>query len=336
VAAAGTPALPVAAAGESIALYRIEVPLYSVIPPAAALLAQTSLGTFHDRQGDQRLLDEAGAVPAGWARVLGNSTRQHWAGDAPSSLSGSIDGYQIGHDLYAHLADSGYWQRFGLFVAHARLDADVKGFALGFNDTKAGSLRLDGDSLGAYWTLIGPQAQYLDVVLMGTRYDGRSRSERGLALDLDGHALSASVEAGYPLPISTHWQLEPQAQLIAQRVSLDGDNDGVSKVAFPAQTTWRGRLGTRLAGDYQVRGMPVQPYLRADLWHSFGDDSRISFDDSDTLHTRTRATSLNLGGGVATKVNAHTQLYLSAGYSRNLDSLAQESLQGSLGLRISW
>lgn len=149
IAAVGTPALPAAAAGQSIALYRVEVPLYSVIPPAAALLAQTSLGTFHERQGSQRLLHEAGWVPAGWARVFGNSLRQTWAGDAAPSLNASIDGYQLGHDLYAHLNDDGYWQRAGVFVSHAHMSGDVKGFALGFDNTHAGRLRLDGDSLGA-------------------------------------------------------------------------------------------------------------------------------------------------------------------------------------------
>jgi outer membrane autotransporter protein len=336
IAAPGTPALPLAAPGQSIALYRVEVPLYSVIPPAAALLAQTSLGTFHERQGSQRLLHEAGWVPAGWARVFGNSLRQSWAGDAAPRLNASIDGYQVGHDLYAHLNDNGYWQRAGVFVSHAHLSGDVKGFALGFAGTPAGRLRLDGDSLGAYWTLIGPQEQYLDLVLMGTRYDGRSRSERGLTLNLDGHAVSASAEVGYPLRVSDHWRVEPQAQLVAQRIDLDDSHDAVAQVAFDNPTTWRARLGARLLGDYRIRSMPVQPYLRTDLWRTSGGDNGVTYDHADTLHTRQRSTTLDLGGGVAVRLNNSTQLYLSAGYSRNLDSVAEESLQGTLGLRISW
>jgi outer membrane autotransporter protein len=336
VAAVGTPALPVATAGQSIALYRVEVPLYSVIPPAAALLAQTSLGTFHERQGSQPLLREAGAVPAGWARVFGNDLRQSWAGDAAPKLDASIDGYQIGHDLYAHLNDSGYWQRVGLFVSHARLSGDVEGFALGFDNTRAGRLRLDGDSIGAYWTLIGPQEQYLDVVLMGTRYDGRTRSERGLTLDLDGHGLSASAEVGYPLRVSDKWRVEPQAQVVAQRIDLDDSHDAVAKVTFDPATTWRGRVGARLLGDYQIRGVPVQPYLRTDVWCTFGGNDSVSFDDAETLHTRQRSTTLNVGGGISARFNEHASVYLSTGYSRNLDSVAQESLQGTVGLRISW
>jgi outer membrane autotransporter protein len=336
VAAVGTPALPVAAPGQSIALYRVEVPLYSIITPAAGLLAHTSLGTFHERQGSQRLLHEPGWVPAGWARVFGNSLRQRWAGDAAPSLDASLDGYQVGHDLYAHLDDNGHWQRVGVFASHARLSGDVKGFALGFDNTRAGRLRLDGDSLGAYWTLIGPQDQYLDLILMGTRYDGRSRSERGLTLHIDGHAVSAGAEAGYPLHVSDNWRLEPQAQLVAQRVDLNDSHDSVSKVEFDTHTTWRGRLGARLLGGYQVRGVPVEPYLRTDLWRTFGGNDGVSYDDAQTLHTRQRSTTLDLGGGVAARVNSHTQLYVNVGYSTNLDSVAEESLQGSVGVRIAW
>lgn len=336
VAAVGTPELPVAAPGEIIPLYRVEAPLYSAVPPAASLLAQTSLGTFQDRQGTQRLLHETGAVPAAWARFFGNDLRQQWAGDTAPHLDASIAGYQVGHDLFAHFDDRGYWQRVGVFASHARLTGNVKGFALGFADTRAGTLRLDGDSLGAYWTLVGPQEQYLDVVLMGTHYQGRSRSERGLTLDIDGHATSASAEVGYPLRINDKWRAEPQAQVVVQRLDLNGSHDQVSTVQFATQTTLRGRVGGRLVGDYRVLGEAIEPYLRADIWRTFAGSDAVSFNDTDTLHTRQRSTTLNVGGGVSARLTPGLQVYLSTGYSRNLDSVAQESLQGTVGLRISW
>jgi outer membrane autotransporter protein len=134
------------------------VPLYAVVPPVAALLAQTSIGTFHDRQGEQSLLTEKGAVAAGWARTFGSHLRQSWSGTVAPSFDGSINGYQIGHDVYAWTSDSGMRQRVGLFASQSQLDGDVRGFNLGFKNAKAGDIRLDGDSLGAYWTLITPQS----------------------------------------------------------------------------------------------------------------------------------------------------------------------------------
>ncbi|MNI85672.1 Autotransporter beta-domain protein [compost metagenome] len=59
-----------------------------------------------------------------------------------------------------------------------------------------GDLELDGDSVGAYWTLVGPQGGYLDTVLQYTHLDGRARSDRGDKLNIDGHAWTASLESG--------------------------------------------------------------------------------------------------------------------------------------------
>ncbi|WP_122562711.1 autotransporter outer membrane beta-barrel domain-containing protein, partial [Pseudomonas viridiflava] len=92
VPAVGTPPLPEPLRGAApVALYRQEVPDYSVIAPAAALLTMSSLGTFHERQGDQHLLNQQGANPAGWARVFGSDLKQHWSGTVSPSLDASLE-----------------------------------------------------------------------------------------------------------------------------------------------------------------------------------------------------------------------------------------------------
>lgn len=336
VPALGTPALPQAAPGESIPLYRIEVPVYAVVPPAAALLAQVALGTFHERQGEQSLLSENGALPAGWARTFGSHTRQRWSGDISPSFDGNIGGYQVGHDLFASTGDNGVRHHAGLFASHARLKGDVKGFALGLEDRKAGDMRLDGDSLGAYWTIVGASAWYVDVVAMGTRFDGRSRSERGYTLDLDGSGVTLSVEGGYPITLSPRWVIEPQAQVIAQKVDMDSARDPVSRVSFDSQEYWRGRLGARLKGSYEVGGTPLEPYLRANLWRTFGGQDTLTFDGSEDLKSDHAASTAQIGAGLVSRLSREVSVYASADYSRNLDTQPQEALQGTLGLRISW
>lgn len=336
VAAIGSPVLPQARPGQSITLYRIEVPVYSIAPPAAALLALTSLGTFHERQGEQSLLREQGSVAAGWARAYGSHARQQWAGDVAPSFDGNIGGYQVGHDLYAVPGDSGYRQHAGLFVGSARLRGDVKGFALGFEDAAAGDIRLRGDSVGVYWTLIGPGGAYLDAVAMGTRFEGRSRSQRGYALDLDGHGVSLSLETGVPLPVGEHWVIEPQAQIIAQKIALDHAQDPVSKVSFDSQPYWRTRVGARLKGAYAVNGNAVEPYLRVNLWHSLEGQDTVTFDGNDRIKTDHASTLAQLGAGVAVQVSRDISLYLGADYMHNLDSQPQQAVQGTLGLRMSW
>lgn len=336
VAAVGTPVLPAAIAGEAIVLYRIEVPAYTVAPPAAALLALTSLGTFHERQGEQSLLSEHGAVPAGWARTFGSHTRQKWSGDTAPTFDGNVGGYQVGHDLFATLSDNGYRQHAGLFVGHARLSGDVRGFALGFEDNRSGDIRLEGDSLGAYWTLVAPNGAYLDAVAMGTRFDGRSRSQRGYKLELDGHGVALSLEGGYPIAMTAHWVVEPQAQLIVQKIDLDSARDPVSDVAFDSQEYLRARAGVRLKGAYEVNGTPVEPYVRANLWHTFDGKDTVTFDNVDRLKTEHASTTAQIGAGIAARLSQDVSVYAGADYGRNLDTQPQEALQGTLGIRISW
>lgn len=337
VPAAGTPPLPAAAFDAApVPLYRLEVPTWSVVPPAAAILTLESLGTFHERHGDQSLLSELGAVPAGWARLIGNDFRQQWSGTVAPSLDASLSGFQIGHDLFALQTEGGRVQRGGLFVAHSQLKGHVKGFAEGAKNRRSGKLDMDGDSIGAYWTLVDPTGWYVDAVIMGTRLEGEARSERGLRVDTDGHGLSASIEGGYPLRISSNWVAEPQAQLIHQRIDLDSQDDGISHLSFDAEPRTTGRIGGRLKGRYPLQGMVLEPYLRTNLWRTFGGEDRVTFDHTDRIETRQAATRADLGLGITAQLSEEISIYASSDYSQNLDSEDYRGLRGSLGVRMSW
>ncbi|WP_414705789.1 autotransporter outer membrane beta-barrel domain-containing protein [Pseudomonas sp.] len=337
VAAIGTPVLPVAVVGAApITLYRQEVPNYSVVPPAVTVLTTTVLGTFHDRQGDQSLLDETGVVPAAWGRMLSNDFKQSWSGTVDPKLDASIKGYQIGHDLYALQTAGGSNQRLGLFVAHSRMDGHVEGFAEGFDNRKTGKIKLEGDSLGAYWTLIGPSAGYVDAVIMGTRLDGYSRSDRGVRIDTQGHALSLSLEAGYPIKLSPNWVLEPQAQFIHQRIHLDAQNDGIAEVSFDSDAYNTARVGARLKGRYVVQGVPFEPYARANLWRTFNGTDTVTFDHVTRVESDHQSTTADLGVGFIAKVGKGVSLYASADYSSNVDDNDLNGIIANLGVRVSW
>lgn len=337
VPAVGTPPLPAAAFGaEPVPLYRLEVPTYAVMPPAAAMLTLASLGTFHERQGDQSLLTETGAVPAGWARILGDDIRQRWSGTVSPKLDATVDGYQIGHDLYARREDSGHLQRGGLFVAHSRLEGHVDGFAQGLENQRSGKLEVEGDSLGAYWTLIGPTGWYVDALVMATRLDVDSRSERGVRLDTEGRGYSASVEAGYQLPLGSGWVLEPQAQAIHQRIEIDSQHDGISWQSFDADPRTTGRLGARLKGRYPLQGAVLEPWMRANLWRTFDGEDRVTFNHAERIETRQAATRADLGLGLTARLSSEISLYASGDYSQNLDDNDYRGLRGTLGLRVSW
>lgn len=337
---ASSPALPVLPAAvpgaEPIPLYRPEVPTWSVLPPAAAQLTLNALGTFHDRQGDQRLLSETGAFGAGWGRVYGKNLDQTWAGTVTPRLDGSLNGFQVGNDLYSSLTSGGQTQRLGFFVGHSRLQGDVDGFNEGFQNNSAGKVKLEGDSYGLYWTLTDPYGWYIDTVVMGTRFDGDSHSDRGVELDNRGHALTLSAEAGYPFALNDTWVVEPQVQVIHQKISLDSQDDGISRVSFDSDDAWTSRLGTRLKGRYQVSGMPLEPYLRANLWHTFSGTDSVTFDDSDVISTEQKSSTADVGFGVVLTLDRAVSVYASTDYSRNIDSNDLRGMSGNIGIRISW
>lgn len=338
VPAVGTPVdLPTPVPGaDPIPLYRPEVPVYSTLFPAAQQTVRAMLGTYHERMGDQSRQTGTGSFPAGWGRVYGNSRRQAYAGTVSPRLDSSVSGFQVGSDLHAWTTANDQVQRLGFFVGHSRLRGNVDGFNRGWQHLDAGKTSLRGDSLGLYWTLIDPNGWYVDVVLMGTRLKGSSESDRGLKLKTKGHDVLGSVEVGMPLHITQNWELEPQLQLIANKTRFDREHDGVSKVAFSADTALTTRLGVRLRGSYLLASMPIQPYVRANVWHASSGTNRVRFNDVTDIDTEQKSTTLGLSAGATLQVSRQVSLYGELGYEGNLDSNALDGHQGTVGVSMAF
>jgi hypothetical protein len=58
-----------------VPLYRVETAAYAVVPPLLRETSLASLGTFHERQGEQRLLYNQGAFRTAWGRWWGRAAR---------------------------------------------------------------------------------------------------------------------------------------------------------------------------------------------------------------------------------------------------------------------
>ena len=330
-----TPPLPPNPGITPIPIYRPEVPIYAALFPAAQQVVQGMLGTYHERLGEQSL-QQGAPLRAGWGRVYGNSGRQSFAGTVNPTLNSSVTGFQVGSDLFTHSTDDGQVLHAGFFVGHSRLRGDIKGFNGGWQDKDAGSTTLRGDSLGAYVTWIGANQAYLDVVVMGTRLDGHNESDRGVKMKTRGHNVLASAEVGQPFQLTTRLVLEPQAQLSFGKTKLDSQNDGISDVAYKADTTVTTRLGVRLRADYEVSGMPLQPYARANIWHTRGGQNTVTFADVTDIDTEQKSTTLGVSLGANLTVAPGVSLYSEVGFNRNLDSNALNGRQGTLGLRMAF
>lgn len=314
-----------------VPLYRVEVAAYSAIAPAARTATLAALGTFHERRGDQDMLDG----PAAWTRVYGLKTEQTFSGTVDPSLDGHLYGFQAGLDLMHLDRKDGGRDIAGLFVGYSTYKADIEGQALGWNGVKTGDLDLTATSFGGYWTHVAASGWYVDAVLMGTWYGGNSASYRDVGIDIDGVGVAASLEGGYPIALSDEWTLEPQMQLIWQHLSLDDQSDAFSDISMDNDNTVIGRVGTRLEGAYQTSAGLFRPHVKADLWHAFGGSDTVTF-GSDAIVTDTDWTSLELGAGITWDVSERLSAFASADYTFNLGGENIDAWKGRAGLKLSF
>ena len=283
-----------------------EIATYGVVQPIARQLGMTTLGTLHERTGDTSLIANMGAPclaggdtgdgivrkapakapdclnagwsPSAWGRVIGQQIDNHYRAFADPRASGQLLGFQSGIDLWRGEWLPGHRDAAGIYFAYANANVDVTGrvtneAATNYVLRRTGGLNLDAWSGAAYWTHYGPGDWYLDAVAQATRYQG-SASTQFAGLATTGFGFVSSLEAGYPIQLPMFgpgFVLEPQAQVVWQRVSFDDANDGLGEVALGTTSGASGRIGLR--GKWTIvsdSGQVWQPYVRANLWRDWG------------------------------------------------------------------
>jgi outer membrane autotransporter protein len=338
IAAPGTPPLPAAPPPGSapIPLYRPEVALYAEMPSVVRQLGIGQIDNFHDRQGEQDLLTENGALPAAWGRMWGGHAVTSQSGAVSPQFDGSVFGAQAGQDLYANTSASGQRNHFGVFAGFARATGDVDGFAVGMPNVNVGQLDVNAYSLGGYWTHVGPTGWYTDAVLMGSSITIDPRSRDGVGANTHGSAVAGSIEGGFPIPLTTVLTIEPQAQLTWQHLSINDLNDGVSTVSFNSGNTYLGRLGVRLKGHFDSAGVNWQPYVRMSVLRSFGTDDQANFGGTTVIPTGVGQTAGQIGAGVVARLGRSSSAFATASYLANLGGAHQRTVMGNAGVRWAW
>jgi outer membrane autotransporter protein len=332
-----TPAVTQPTTGSgAIPLYRPEVPIYAEIASVARQLNLQQLDNFHDRQGEQSLLTENGALPAAWGRVWGSSTRQGQDGTVSPQFDGSMTGMQAGHDIYADTSAGGQRNHYGLFAGFAHAAGNVNGFAMAMQNRDVGQLSVDAYSLGAYWTQVGPGGWYTDTVLMGSSLSADPRSRDGVGATTHGSALIGSIEGGLPMPLGASASIEPQAQVIWQNLRFNDLHDGVSAVSFNHGSAFLARLGMRLQGRFETAATAWLPYLRVNILRSCGAHDTSNFDGATAISTSANQTAGQLNFGLAAKIGKSTSAFVAVSYTGNLGGTQQRTLTANTGTRWSW
>ena len=263
----------------AIPLFQPDVALKSVVPSVARTLGLVTLGTFNERQGDQLLLrgDMRGSA---WGRWFGQETSEHFAQGARPDFDGNFAGFQAGADLLRFESISGHNDHIGFYVAQAHATGAVHGLVDGVEGAAAGHMDLDAMSIGGYWTHLGPSNWYIDAVLQGTNLHGLPLNSRDITNNISGRALAASIEGGYPFPLTPWLVFEPQAQGIWQSLSLDNTMDPFSTIAFDRSDVFTGRIGTLLQGTFGDFGAIWHPYLKGNVWWGSNGVDTVTFNGS--------------------------------------------------------
>jgi outer membrane autotransporter protein len=204
-----------------------------------------------------------------------------------------------------------------------------------------GSMNLNAWSAGGYWTHTGPGGWYLDAVLQGTWYYG-SASTQFARLNTDGTGFIGSLEGGYPYAwpqLGPGFVIEPQGQILWQKVSFRHDYDGLGDVALGDTTGPSGRIGLRTKWTIATAGGQVwQPYLRANLWRDWGGQADAVYSGTDVVPVATQATMLELGGGLTGRINANVSIFANVDYEFAVGAGddKRNGVRGGFGAKYTW
>jgi outer membrane autotransporter protein len=242
-------------------------------------------------------------------------------------------------DLYRN-GDDGARDIVGVSFGADRLTSHIRNI---YDGTRAGSVSMDGYTLGGYWTRKGASGWYVDSVVQVSRYDSiHASSSEGQELDTSGSGISLSLEAGYPFTLGDQWKLEPQGQVVYQHVSLSGGHDDYGLVNYNGSDALSGRLGVRLVRDWKLgSGYPITSWARVNVWGVMGPEPKTSFSGLDGLDTVAFRTTLGTAWwdvqlGLSGQVSRRVSLFGSLDYDRPLSSANGHGVGGRVGLRVAW
>ncbi|WP_433741522.1 autotransporter-associated beta strand repeat-containing protein [Pseudomonas putida] len=313
--------------------YRPEVGAYLNNKLAASMM---QVHTLHDRQSQaSEMQDQDQNDPSdgnSFLRVVKKSSDRSGAGH--QDLSDTTTLIHGGGDLL-HLSDGADGSiRFGVMGAQHSSD----------NHADNGSVKakgsVNGYSVGVYGTWYGHSdiqtGPYIDSWIMYGEFDNTVKGHGLASESYDSSNLSASLEAGYSLPVyqSKRAQLyiEPQAQVIKSNFRADSHKErNGTVVSGQTDTSVTTRLGVRLHADVKD-ALGMKPFAQVNWWHGPSSQS-IAFDGVkayDRLPEDRFEGNLGLQGNLSKKVSA----WSSVGYEAGEHDYSASKVE--LGVTYSW
>ena len=152
--------------------------------------------------------------------------------------------------------------------------------------------------------------------------------------NVGGSGTFLSLEAGVPLPLGFGGLfIEPEGQLIYQRLDFGGATDQFSTVAFDSADVLAGRLGLRLGVDLDPTW---RPYLKANIWQDWAGTDRTIYASTHALSSTDDGTALELGGGLVGALSDTLAVWGVVDYTTDVADNDVEVVRGNLGLKVGW
>ena len=324
--------------------YRAEVPLFAALPQQLRQADLAMLGNLHQRIGDEPAgMAVATGTPAAadgarrnaWGRVISTRIDVRQQGTVDPASRGRVDGFQVGTDLL-----TGKDWRAGVYVGQLDGRVATSGFA-GGTWGRVGSNDLRSRYLGAYATYMNASGFYADAVLQAGNHRVTVEPLGNATAPVRGDSLLASIEAGQSFALGGGWRIEPQVQLIHQRIDLDDSAISGATVRHDTDNGWIARAGVRLKGEMTTRAGLLQPYARVNVYgatHGTDIARFVGPAASTDIATRTGGTWAEAAIGSTLALGRTWSVYGEVGrlFSAGGDTRIKSGVQGSIGVKARW
>lgn len=295
--------------------------------------ALATLSNLNERQrGGEGFTDDQTGRKGIWARVFGQDNKFRSDGGSQAGYDANTWSAQAGFDLLAQKKENGARKYAGLYVGYATSNGDALN-----GSNRVGRLDVDATSVGAYFTKYSAKGWYADAIVQYSKLDGVRIRTADNTLRPDGKSYLASLELGQRFNQDKKIVPELQAQLIYQSTDFDDVTlSDSTRLNIGEVNSVTGRLGVRLTKNPAYAGR-FQPWLRANLWHTFKTEARISSQGAG-VDTHVGGTSGEMQLGLAYTPNHASgwSAYVVGGYLFDLGGSEYSGWKGTIGVRKGW
>ncbi|ORF30282.1 hypothetical protein BGI09_08075 [Snodgrassella alvi] len=333
-----------------VPIYAEPVSGYVQMPTADMELGFTTIGTLHERRGENQTYNITGSNNT----ALGGDQQQTWGrvlvkhldkdGKKRLDTAGNQSVLQIGHDFILDENEkTGIRRHIGGYVAYGHNENDFRdeyraknGYIV--DDHYTGKGRTDAISVGGYGTFYGNNGGYVDLVGQVTYLRNKYNARSNESVHQNGWGAALSAETGKSFIVyGNNWFVEPQAQLVYQYLSLDDFNDRIRHVDQHDPSALRGRVGMRFGYNGDTRdNLPSSSFYGiANIWHDFVNPKSVDI-GRDSLKEEYAKTWGEVGLGIQLPITRQSNFYSDIRYEKNFGGDKRKGFKGTMGYKYTW